>query len=188
MDRRKALKHLGILSGGMVMLSSCDFTQEKVSLTLNRLKITESQETLMKELVETILPQGNLPGALNLGVHDFVWIMVDDCLKNDIQRSFLEGMTKFNKRCKALRGQSFLRSNQQDRVKALQSIVNIELSPSDQESRDVLNFVEITKSCTILGYMKSEYIMTEVMPYSLVPGSYGTCETIDNSKRINVNG
>jgi hypothetical protein len=97
-------------------------------------------------------------------------------------------MTKFNKRCKALTGQSFLRSNQQDRVKALQSIVNIELSPSDQESSDVLNFVEITKSFTILGYMKSEYIMTEVMPYSLVPGSYGTCETIDNSKRINVNG
>ncbi len=188
MDRRKALKHLGILSGGMVMLSSCDFTKEKVSLTLNKLRITESQETLMKELAETILPQGNLPGALDLEVHDFIWIMVDDCLKNDIQQSYLEGMKNFNNKFKALTGQSFHRSKQQDRVKALQSIVNREVSPSDQGNRDVLNFVEITKSFTILGYMKSEYIMTEVMPYSLVPGSYGTCETIDNDKRINVNG
>lgn len=188
MDRRKALKHLGILSGGMVMLPSCDFTAEKVSLTLNRLKITKSQETLMKELTESILPQDDLPGALNLKVHDFVWTMVDDCLKNETMQSYLEGMTNFNKRVVELTGQSFLKSDQQDRVKALHSIVKEEVRPSDLVSRDVLNFVEITKSFTILGYMKSEYIMTEIMPYSLVPGSYGTCETIDNDKRINVNG
>ncbi len=29
--------------------------------------------------------------------------------------------------------------------------------------------------------------MTDIMPYSLVPGTYGACESIDNSKRINVN-
>lgn len=188
MDRRKALKHLGILSGGLVMLPSCDFTKEKVSLTLNRLKITQSQEALMKELAACILPEDDLPGALNLEVHDFVWIMVDDCLQDEIRHSYLEGMTNFNKRVKELTGESFLKSKQEDRVKALYSIVREGGKPSDQVSRDVLNFVEITKSFTILGYMKSSYVMTEVMPYSLVPGSYGTCETIDNSKRINVNG
>lgn len=188
MDRRKALKHLGILSGGMVMFPSCDFTEEKVSFTLNKLKITASQEALMKELVESIIPQDNLPGAGNLKVHDFVWIMVDDCLQIDIQHSYLKGMSHFNKRVQEITGQSFLKSKQQDRIRALDSIVNSEAKPSDQVSRDILNFVEITKSFTIVGYMKSAYIMTEIMPYSLVPGSYGTCETIDNSRRINING
>ena len=44
MDRRKALLNLGILTGGMVLLPSCDFTEEQVSLSLNKLRITASEE------------------------------------------------------------------------------------------------------------------------------------------------
>ena len=59
------------------------------------------------------------------------------------------------------------------------------LEPVDQ---DLVNFVQTTKNFTSLGYMRSEYMMTEVMPYTLGPGTDGPCETIDNSKRINING
>jgi hypothetical protein len=187
MNRRKALKNLGILSGGMILLPSCDFSEEKVSLTLNKLRITKSQENLMKELVAAMIPDGDIPGAGKLMVHDFVWIMVDDCLEVPVQEAYLRGLSNFEKDTKKLAGRTFISLTQKDRVKTLSQIQEAKEKSSEQVSADLLTFVEHTKRFAIFGYMQSEYIMTEIMPYSLVPGSFGTCETIDNSKRINVN-
>lgn len=187
MDRRKAIRNLGILTGGIVLMPSCDFSKEKVSLVLNKLKITSSQESLMKELVATILPDSDIPGADKLMVHDFVWIMVDDCLEADKQESYLKGLTNFDRDLKKLAGKTFLSLAEEDRVNALGLIEASKEKASENISKDLINFVKITKGFAILGYMQSEYIMTEIMPYTLVPGTYGTCESIDNSKRINVN-
>ena len=187
MDRRKALKNLGILSGGIVLLPSCDFSKEKVTLVLNKLKITSSQESLMKELVATILPDGEIPGAEKLLVHDFVWIMVDDCLKAVEQESYLKGLTNFDTDIKNLVGKTFISLVDEDRVNALGLIQASKEKASENVNEDLIRFVEITKYFAILGYMQSAYIMTEIMPYNLVPATYGPCETIDNSKRINVN-
>ena len=187
MNRRKALKILGILSGGIVLLSSCDFSKEKVSLVLNKLNITSSQENLMKELVATIIPDGEISGAEKLMVHDFVWIMVDDCLEADQQDSYLKGLENFDTDIKKLEGKTFLSLVEEDRVNVLGLIEASKEKSLDNISKDLINFVEISKYFAILGYMQSEYIMTDIMPYSLVPGTYGACESIDNSKRINVN-
>lgn len=187
MDRRKALRNLGILTSGMVLLPSCDFSEEKISLVLNKLSITASQEELMKELVATILPEGEIPGARTLLVHDFVWVMVDDCLEMTIQESYLKGLSNFEADFKELEGKSFLSSTQEDRVNALASIVSSKENASEKINTDLISFIEITKRFAVLGYMQSEYMMTEVMPYPLIPGTFGTCETIDNDKRININ-
>ncbi len=187
MDRRKALRNLGILTGGIVLLPSCNFSKEKVSLVLNKLKITTSQENLMKELLATILPDGEIPGAEKLMVHDFVWIMVDDCLEAAQQDSYLKGLTNFDTDIKKLEGETFLSLVEEDRVNVLGLIEVSKEKSLENISKDLINFVEITKYFAILGYMQSEYIMTEIMPYSLVPGAYGACESIDNSKRLNVN-
>jgi len=187
MNRRKALKNLGILSGGIVLLSSCDFSKEKVSLVLNKLKITSSQENLMKALVTTIIPDGEISGAEKLMVHDFVWIMVDDCLEADEQDSFLKGLINFDADIKKLSGKTFISLIEEDRVNTLGLIEASREKASENVNEDLIKFVEITKYFAILGYMQSEYIMTDIMPYSLVPGTYGACESIDNSKRININ-
>ena len=67
-----------------------------------------------------------------------------------------------------------------------QGLSMIESNKLDPE--DLKLFVSTTKRFTAFGYMKSEYIMTEIMPYKLIPGTYGSCEIIDNSKRANING
>jgi hypothetical protein len=187
MNRRNALRNIGILTGGIVLLPSCNFSEEKVSLVLNKLKITDSQEELMRELVDTILPEGEIPGGKTLKVHDFVWIMADDCLEPAIQESYLQGLSNFETNFKKLEGKTFLSSTQENRVKILELIESSRENASEKINGDLINFVEITKKFTILGYMQSEYMMTEIMPYTLIPGTYGTCETIDTNKRININ-
>ena len=47
--------------------------------------------------------------------------------------------------------------------------------------------IEIAKAFTILGFNKSEYIMTEVMPYTLIPGKNPTCRNLDPNEKINAN-
>ena len=185
MDRRNALRNLGILTGGMVLLPSCDFSQEKVSLALNKLRIKASEEALMKELVSCIIPEGNIPGAASLNVHDFIWVMVDDCLNDKDQSRFLKGLQSFESSVKKSTGKSFLSMSQVDRETTLNDILNATETSIENE---IKYFVSITKRLTAYGYMESEYIMKEVMPYTLIPGSYGPCETVDNTKRINVNG
>lgn len=187
MDRRKALRDLGILTSGIVLLPSCNFSEEKISLALNKLSITGSQEELMKELVTTMLPEGEILGASSLKVHDFVWIMVDDCLEKTPQGSYLKGLTDFKKVFKDLQGENFLSLNQEKRVVALDSIEASIENNSANIDKNFLNFLQITKEFAILGFMQSEYMMTEIMPYSLVPGTYGTCVTIEKDERININ-
>lgn len=187
MDRRKALRNLGILTSGIVLLPSCDFSREKVSLVLNKLSITTSQEELMKELVATILPEGEISGAGSLMVQDFVWIMVDDCLDPALQESYLTGLSNFKKDFKNVEGKSFDSLDMDKRAKVLGLIEASKENAAEKINEDFLSFIEITKEFAILGYMQSEYMMTEIMPYPLIPGTYGTCETIDPNKRININ-
>lgn len=188
MDRRKALRDLGILTGGMVLLPSCEFIKEKAFIALNKLKINATQEKLMKSIVASIIPEGNIAGASFLALHDFVWIMADDLLDQNLQQSFINGLDYFEKEINVLKGRPFDKLSQKEKVESLASIKSDNTNSDKTRAQDLLFFVESTKSFTILGYMKSEYIMTDIMPYEQVPGTYGTCEPTDTTKRINING
>ena len=185
MDRRKALKHIGLLSGGMVLLPSCDLSKENVSRVMNKLKVTESQEALLAELVDTIIPESEIPGAKSLKVADFVWVMVDDCLDESIQEPFLSGLDQFKSRFREINGTGFDNASQDDRAMGLKTLLN---QPSSTDPDDpVAAMIEIAKSFTILGFNKSEYIMTEVMPYTLIPGKNPECRNLDPNEKINTN-
>lgn len=185
MDRRKALKHIGLAAGGIVLLPSCDLSKENVSRVMNKLKVTETQEALVADLVETVIPESEIPGAGSLKVADFVWVMADDCLNEDIQLSFLKGLENFKDKYKQVAGKEFSSSEASLRVSTMNSMIDKE--SADDSKNDVITFMEIIKYFSILGYTQSEYFMTEMMPYSLVPGKNPECRTVDPNEKINVN-
>lgn len=185
MDRRRALVNLGIISGGLVLFPSCEFSKEKATIALNNLEINASQENLLKEIIASIIPNGEIPGAIELKVDEFVWVMLDDCFSKEGQQDFLKGLNSFNDVVDKTRGKSFHKLLEEERSTVLKSI---EEGDQFDEKDKVGEFLRTLKQLCIFGFMQSEFIMTEVMPYSLVPGKYGTCETIDPEKRINVNG
>lgn len=185
MDRRKALVNLGILSGGLLLLPSCEFSKEKATIALNNLEISADQERLLKEIIASMIPNGEIQGAIELNVDEFVWIMVDDCLPKDSQHEFLKGLGSFNDAVAEQSGKAFNKLPEKEQSTLLKYLE--ENNPAEENDK-VGGFLRTLKQLTVFGYMQSEYIMTEVMPYSLVPGKYGTCETIDPEKRINVNG
>lgn len=183
MHRRTALKNLGILTGGIVLLPACDFSKEKVALVLNKFEVTEAQEKLLKEIVATILPDSEIPGAAELGADQFVWVMADDCLNENMRQDFLKGLREFPDKVKKATSNSFATLNMEERIAFLQK----GLENSSAENKFLQTFLQITKNFAVSGFMQSEYIMTNVMPYPLVPGKYGNCEPIDANKIININ-
>ena len=192
MNRRKALKNLGLITGGIFLLPSCDFSNEKVSIILNKLQITIEEEKLLQEIVASLIPEGEIPGARSLEVHNFVWVMIDDVLSEKKQRSLMNGLRSFDNKVKEVSGNSFIDLSENDRLAILKDILDGNIKEDKPENKkdlkDIRNFVKTTKYYTIWGYMQSEYIMTEIMPYQLIPGSYGSCEIIETNKRVNING
>ncbi len=186
MDRRNALKNLGLLSGSLILFPSCDFSKENVSRVMNTLQVTESQESLLKILVETIIPETDHPGGLAMKLDEFIWVMVDDCLPKDQQDAFLNGLSSFESIYKDLSGEDIQNSKPERRAVLLEQMVGE--NPDRKVPQDVKSFIEISKSYAVLGFMRSEYIMTEVFPYTLVPGKYPACRTLDPNKKINIYG
>lgn len=182
MKRRVALKNIGLISSGIFLLPQCNFSDEKVSIILNKLNISVEQENVLRAISETLIPEDNLPGATSLKAHSFVWIMVDDCFSKKEQHSFINGLELFQTFVIQKSDKTFSNLKAQEKLDLL-----TELYLETDLEEDLQTFLQEVKYFTIQGYMLSEYIMTEVMPFQLVPGSYELCKSIDKTKKINVN-
>lgn len=180
MKRRAALKQLAVLSGGIALLPSCSANPEKVSLALDNLDINGQQETLLAEIVETIIPQTESPGAGKLEIHKFVLTMADDCMEQEEQNIFTNGLKRFDSLCKRINKRSFMEVTAAERESFLLQIQKAAPDPNDPDHdlEQVRAFIKQVKTLTIEGFLSSQYVMTEVFPYELVPGRFIGCKKL----------
>lgn len=127
MQRRTALKNLLLIAGGTALLPSCLHEDKKASILLNHLKISADQENLLAEIAETIIPRTDTPGAKELGVHQFVLTMVDDCMGKDDQDNFIKGLDDVNNLAQKTFNTSFIKATPQQRQELLTRIDKKEL-------------------------------------------------------------
>ncbi|QLE00978.1 gluconate 2-dehydrogenase subunit 3 family protein [Galbibacter sp. BG1] len=184
MKRRNVLKSLGIITGGLILMPSCNFLDKRTPIALNNLQVTIEEEELLEAIVAVILPEGETKGGVSLKVQNFVWVMLDDCAEKEKQDSFLKGLRLFNPTVKENNGDEFEDLSSEEKYTVLTSMLH-----NDTLDKDLSNFLHTTKHTAIWGYKNSEYYLTELMPYNLIPGafSYKTCKTIDPNEKININ-
>ncbi len=166
MERRVALKNLLVIAGGTILLPSCLHQDQKVSIPLNHIKVSGEQEALLGEMVETIIPKTDTSGAKELGVHQFVLVMIDDCTKEEDQQKFIKGLDEVNSLAQKQFNNSFIKCKPGEREQLLQRMEKKEFG------EDVTSFYERLKKLTIQGYLKSQYVMTNLLKYELVPGRF----------------
>ena len=94
-NRRTAIRHFIFIAGGTVFLPACLQEDGKASVPLKNLKIKASDEKLLSEMVGTIIPATDTPGAKELNGHLFLLKMVDDCTDKEGQQGFVKGMDAF---------------------------------------------------------------------------------------------
>lgn len=188
MQRREALKSLAILTGGAVLIPSCNFEKEDILAAYSNLQITPTLQTLLGQIADTIIPPAQLKGASDLAVQDFILVMVNDCLDKDQQTEFTKGLQEFNAFSKKTGGANFSKLEPATKEKVVTEGLAIPEETSDENLKSVHRFLATTKRFTIQGFMMSEYIMTEVKPYSLIPGKYNGEVLISSISNIKING
>lgn len=190
MNRRIALRHLALISGGLVLIPSCDFSSDDILAAYENLKVTASQKTLLGSISDTIIPAGEIKGALNLEVPDFILVMVNDCFTKENQGKFTAGLAAFPDFAKKSSGKKFDALSTKEKEELILNGTKLESddSPEGKEKAIISYFLNSTKRLTIQGYMASEYIQTEVIPYSLIPGEYNGAVLISDLQKPRING
>lgn len=176
MDRRKFLGNL-VIGGSVVwLLPSCmrntgnHGTEPLVPL------VNEEQLNLLGELVDTIIPETDTPGAKTLKVHYFVLTMVNDCRSEEYQENFLYGLDEWESYCVGKTGKPFFSCSYNERISTLKGV-----SQDENVSPGITALVSDTRDLTIRGYANSQYVMTGPVPYELVPGHFRGCVEVNKS-------
>lgn len=166
MKRRSALKSLSLAIGGLAALPAWATSWTPDSLGTNAF-LSFSDETLLAEIVETIIPETKTPGAKSLKVHHFAMRMINDCYGEAAQKSLKQGIAKTEELTKQTLNKSFVECDAKQRKDII-----LQLSKTDDTSK---RFVEMIKNLTIRGYTNSEYYLVNVQNYVMAPGFYHGC-------------
>lgn len=173
--RRTLIKQLMLAAGTAALLPSCVFDKkETVVSDTAPFTLSEDQEKLLAEIAETIIPKTNIPGAKELKVEEFINIMVTDCFDKENQEKFTKGLIAIEELSQKRFDKSFLEILPSQRNELFQDL-------SDKKegiATEAIEFFLLVKNLTIRGYMTSEYILTEVNPWPLVPGPSKGCVEI----------
>lgn len=168
--RRDTLKQLAFISIGMAIVPSCLNDRSKSSMLLKNLRIFPADEAMLAELCEIIIPKTNTPGAKDISAHLFVLKMVDDCATKEQQQTFIKGMEDFNMLCKSTAGKTLVDCDANERAKITEALLAIK-----EEDTPLKDFLGMVKGRTIQVYTSSEFYLTKVQVYELVPGRYQGC-------------
>lgn len=173
LDRRTAIKRFMIIAGGLVLVPSCMTEDDESSASFTHFTIGHDEEKMMSELCGTIIPATDTPGAKEINAHLFVLKMVDDCYGKEDQDRFMSGMKQFEKLAGKRFDSSFERCTDKEKAALLNAV-----EKKEGIGEDIYFFYSATKALTIQGYTTSEYYLTKINEYQLVPGYFNGCAPV----------
>lgn len=170
MNRRTAVKNLAFIASAATLLPAClheTKREPKASVALKHLDVSASQEKLLAEVCETIIPRTHTPGAKDLGVHLYVLKMLDDCTEKKEQQAFMAGLGQLEEASQRQYKQAFSASSAPQKLQLLQSIEQQKNQPAE-----LVSFFHTAKRLAVSGYTNSKYFLTNQIVYELVPSRY----------------
>ncbi|WP_159039847.1 gluconate 2-dehydrogenase subunit 3 family protein [Christiangramia fulva] len=180
MKRRDLLKILGVSAVGLVSVPLWIDYWDGDDLPPNQLGMPEDQQLLLKDLVETIIPKTDIPGAQDLQVDKFVVTMVADCYEKQVRDEFLNGFKELQNSAEKTYKSDFLKIKEEEKNTLL-----TEMAEKPVPENQKINFITFLKGLTITGYMTSEYVEMNHLHYEMVPGRFYGSFPVSKSKFYN---
>ena len=201
MDRRKALKNMGLSLGYVVatptligIVQSCN-TEKVLEWTPDF--FTKEEGAVLAHLVDIILPKTDTPSATEVKVDVFIDRFSDQVMQKKQQDFLKMSMGKFIEKAIADSGKETAVELVPEELEAVLGYALV-ISKEEQKSYDkalenymgaldegtevrlddnvALNaFAKNLRGMTIWGYKTSEYVGKEVLAYLPVPGEYVSC-------------
>jgi hypothetical protein len=174
MQRRIALKQMALALGGILTVPTWAYgwnSHQLLSPSANLLP--PELETLLSEVVETIIPATDTPGAKEIGVDKFILTMLKDCYEKPAQEKFTQGLESIEEKAKQTFSQSFNTCTPQQRNQLLMGM-------EAESAQDKQSAFSLIKNLTIQGYLNSEYVMKNLLKYELIPARFNGCAPVTN--------
>lgn len=201
MDRRIALKNMGLSLGYVVamptlisIVQSCK--NEKV-LEWTPDFFTPEQGSVLKQLVDIIIPKTDTPSASEEQVHLFIDRLTDQVTEKDKQDFMKMSLDKFIEKALKDSGKEkagdlepkdlepvladSLKKTKEDQIKNFKAIDQYTEAMANGQSADITDevsrfgFANNLRGLTIWGYKSSEYVGEKVLAYLPIPGEYIGC-------------
>lgn len=181
MNRRLLLKQLAVATAAAWILPSCVSDPKKVSIALNHLNINGDDESMLAAIADTLIPATDTPGAKDVNAHLFTIVMMDDCQTKTEQDKYVKGLQAFDDTCKGVAGKTFMNASAGERTDILKKIE----ASRDSLPEEVWGFYQTTRRYIIEGYTASQYFLTDVKPYQLIPGpNFKGCAPVQEEKAV----
>jgi Gluconate 2-dehydrogenase subunit 3 len=173
MDRRKAVRHLLIVSGGSFSLP--------IFLQGCHSGAATPYSAMLSAVVDTIIPAergvgcasmdcGGV-GALPLGVDKFLEKLIADCYEPAVRENAAKQLSALDAAARADYGVAFPACSALQRQDLLQRLAG----SADKRERD---FFVLIKAETIRGFVSSQKVMEDYQQYKVAPGHYYGCVAI----------
>ena len=205
MDRRKALKNMGVALGYTVatptlinLMQSCK-TETVADWVPDY--FSKEEGSAIKQLVDIILPATDTPSASEVQVHIFIDRFAAEVMPSEQQSFFKMALSKFLDAAYEASGKD---KDEELLAEDLEPILasSLKFTDDEQQSYDAqiqeyftkiaegemaslsdpaANYAFATnlRGITIWGYKTSEYVGEQVLSYLPVPGSYVACGDLD---------
>lgn len=172
LSRRQVLARITMLTGGVLaaplmsaILSGASSADAK-GLDL----LSADEIAFVSDLVETIIPTTDTPGAIAAGVPDYIHLMLARWYKSDERKVILDGFKAIGARARERYGRDFTKLTPAERLTLLQGFDAEAYGSSEGE-----HFFRQIKSLTVAGYYTSEIGATQELLYDPVPGPFEGC-------------
>ena len=162
MDRRKALKNIAIVSGGLITLPQWMISCGASETTLHQTSFSIAEQKILASITDTIIPAGNSIGALSVGVDKFLQKLIDDCYEKIAQDNIKTQLKALDASADAAHKKDFADCTQAQREELLLNL----FTPGKKD------YFDLIKSETIRGFNTSQKVMQEYLGYKVAPGHY----------------
>ena len=197
MDRREALRLLAtgtalqfaprnllaVLREARTLLAT-----QGASRTLN-----PHQDATVKAIAELILPRTDTPGATDVGVSEFIDLMLTEWYDEQDRTRFLNGLAEVDFRTKALFGKNFIAGSPDQQAKILTWLGEMMTAEADapgavprqrrgSSQGSSRSFYSMLRRLTLTAYYTSEAGATEELHFQVIPDSHQGCAEIPSAK------
>ncbi len=205
MDRRKALKNMGLSLGYAVatptLISIFQSCKTETALEWIPDFFSKEEGVLITNLVDLILPKTDTPSASEVQVNIFIDRFANEVMEKEQQDFLKMTMKKFADEVLKNSGKETISDlNPQDIEPVLaqalkvtkeeeknytKTIVDYNISlkegsaPQLDDKTALFGFANSLRGLTIWGYKTSEYVGEEVLAYLPIPGEYKACEDLE---------
>lgn len=181
LSRREAIRRTALLMGGVVssstILAVLNGCTPKPGIDWQPVLFNEDQAVLVSQVAEIIIPKTETPGAVDVGVPQFIEQIIKETYSTEAKERFFLGLADFETEAQTKFDKNFNRLSKEDRQTFTISVHNLAVEAKE----DKRPFILIMKELTMLGFFISEPGAKQVLQYKEVPGEYKGCISIEEA-------